>query len=121
MKMNLDGRVAKIRLPATAPNALWPLHEAIVNSIHAIEDAKRRRGRIDIRITRDKSQGVLRLGDGKKPNPHPIDSFTVEDNGIGFTQDNFDSFDESDTAYKKARGGQGVGRLMWLKAFSRVE
>ena len=38
MRMNPEGHVRKITLPATPANVLWPLHEAVVKSIDAIED-----------------------------------------------------------------------------------
>ena len=43
------------------------------------------------------------------------------DSGIGFTDANFDSFETVDSPYKAPHGGKGLGRFLWLKAFSRVE
>ena len=51
----------------------------------------------------------------------PIWGFAVQDNGIGFTEENFRSFETSDTTKKVAKGGKGVGRLVWLKAFEKAE
>ena len=51
----------------------------------------------------------------------PIIGFEVEDDGVGFTQENFTSFQTSDSTKKSGRGGKGVGRLMWLKAFDSAE
>ena len=40
--------------------------------------------------------------------------------GIGFREDNFNAFMTADTLNKKERGGKGIGRFMWLKAFNVV-
>lgn len=64
------------------------------------------------------------MTDESKPgrNPQPdITDFLVEDNGIGFTDENYESFTTLDSEHKLSRGGRGIGRLLWLKAFSRVE
>jgi hypothetical protein len=45
----------------------------------------------------------------------------VTDNGVGFTSDNLDSFFTSDTQYKVGKGGKGIGRFIWLKAFQCAE
>ena len=118
MKMNLDGRVRNLTL--AKEGVLIPLYEAISNSIHAIEERTPRKGRIVIQIERDKSQKLL--GDEFK-GTHPISGFTIEDDGVGFTEANFASFREADSPHKRAKGGKGVGRLYWLKAFeqARVE
>jgi hypothetical protein len=44
-----------------------------------------------------------------------IVGITVTDNGIGFSDENFQAFCELDTRYKASLGGKGVGRLLWLK------
>ena len=51
---------------------------------------------------------------------NPIQSITVSDNGIGFDVNNFKSFLESDSTYKAAIGGKGVGRFSWLVAFEKA-
>jgi len=50
-----------------------------------------------------------------------IVGFEVIDNGIGLTEENWKSFRTSDSDFKLKRGGKGVGRLAWLKAFSNCE
>ena len=116
MKIDLKGRVNNTKLAHS--NSLLPLFEAIVNSIHAVEDAGERGGRIDVFILRDDAQGVLQPEDLVS---HPIHSFFVEDNGIGFTERNYQSFNTSDSTHKASRGGKGIGRLLWLKAFQKAE
>lgn len=100
--------------------ALLPVFEAVVNSIHAIEEANNlSNGSITVRVRRDLSQGTLGLdGDDSLPN---IIGFEIEDDGIGFNDRNYESFETSDSIYKLAIGGKGVGRFSWLKAFDKVE
>ena len=116
MKIDLNGRVKNTRLAHS--NSLLPVFEAIVNSIHAIADAEEPDGRIDVYIRRDGAQQVFEPED---VSANPVLSFVVQDNGIGFTQQNFDSFDTSDSTQKASRGGKGIGRLLWLKAFQQAE
>ncbi len=115
MQLNVPGRVRNVSLPASKP--LFPLFEAIINSIQAIEDGKSTNGRIDIHVVRDDKtflgDEAKRMGD--------ITGFKIADNGIGFNSDNYEQFNTGDTQHKLARGGKGVGRFLWLKAFERVE
>lgn len=96
------------------------LFEAIVNSIHAIEERKQSgeqfTGKITIKIIRNDQMAIS--GMGELP---AIQSFEVIDNGIGFNEPNFISFMESDSTYKAAYGGKGVGRFSWLIAFEKAE
>lgn len=120
---SLKGRVRNTGLPKS--HALLPVIEAIVNSIQAIdsrfgEDVEQ--GRISVRIERS-AQGELDLGPVSPGRValKPIVGFRVEDNGVGFTPDNMDSFETLDSEFKAELGCRGVGRLLWLKAFDRVE
>jgi hypothetical protein len=100
-------------------NALSPLFEAVMNSIDAIRDANQTLGTIEINIDRDRSQA--RLSDDSTLDAHPIKSFTIRDNGIWFTDAHFNAFNMADTAFRADRGGKGVGRFVWLKAFDHAE
>jgi len=101
---------------------MLPLFEAVANSIHAIEDAPvpTISGRITVEIFRD-GQASIEYEEGpKRPGPEAkgeIQDFKISDNGVGFTDENMDSFLTLDSEYKASRGGRGVGRLLWLKAF----
>ena len=120
MRFDMRGRLNKISF---ATNPLLPVFEAIINSIHAIEDGKVASGRITVKIIRNElSLFHNRAKKGKKGKEDLplITGFEVEDNGIGFTQKNFDHFLTADTTHKFKRGGRGVGRLSWLKAFDDV-
>ncbi len=116
MQMNLRNRVKK-NTSLSPANCLLPLFEAIMNSIHGIEEGKCA-GQIIVTIMRRDQQGTL--GPDHKPGTYPVIGFSIEDNGVGFTEANFRSFSESDSDHKERRGGKGVGRLYWLKAFQRA-
>ena len=114
LKTNLRGQVRQMKLPESKP--LLPLFEAVINAFQAIQDA-RDVGTHRIAIDIERDVGGLDLGD-RRP---PITGFTVADTGVGFNDANFDSFNTAYSEYKLARGGKGLGRFLWLKAFERVE
>lgn len=113
LQTSLVGRVSNYPLPVS--KALLPLFEAVVNSIHAIEELGRKDGRIDVIIERV-AQGRLI----KDIALEPITNFTIKDNGIGFNDDHYNAFLTSDSTFKIERGGKGIGRFAWLKAFQSV-
>lgn len=120
---NLQGRLRNTSLPTS--NGMLPLYEAVSNAIHAIEDAElsAREGRITLRIIRDGQSAFTFDSDAKRPRPEAkgdIVTFTISDNGIGFNDSNLESFLTLDSDYKASRGGRGVGRLLWLKAFEKA-
>lgn len=100
-----EGRISNISLAPNAKNALFPLFEALMNSIHAIEErfGRDNLGEGDIEIVVEKDEGGEYIG------------FTVTDNGAGFTEENLVSFRKFDSRRKVKIGGKGVGRLLWLK------
>ncbi len=115
MKLNIKGRVSNISLPVSRP--LMPLYEAISNSIQAIEERKIKDGRIVIEIEREKSL----VSQQENAENDSIIAFIIKDNGVGFNDANYESFNTSDTAYKAKIGGKGIGRFLWLSAFEKVE
>lgn len=115
MNTDVAGRVKNVQLPTSKP--LLPLFEAIVNSIHAIEDAHEKDGRIEIEILRSGGN----LFTESERSQAEIVGFLIKDNGVGFTEQNFEAFSTSDTTFKASRGGKGIGRFMWLAAFERAE
>ncbi|MEZ5360214.1 MAG: ATP-binding protein [Candidatus Zixiibacteriota bacterium] len=124
MQTNLRGRLSNTSLPIR--NGLCPLYEAVVNSMHAIEEAKigTDSGEIRVEILRDKQQKLDIEKNTKRPGPEAeakIFGFRVSDNGIGFNDVNMQSFLTLDSEHKKTKGGRGVGRLLWLKAFQLVK
>lgn len=118
---SLSGRLRNTLLPKS--HGLFPLFEAVVNSIQSIDSTYPDdvgRGRIEVRIVRH-GQGALDMrGAGRAP-LEPITEFHIHDNGAGFHADNMKSFETLDSEYKLPQGGRGVGRLLWLKAFQWVE
>lgn len=99
------GRIENISLAPNVKNAIFPLFEAVMNSIHAIEERfgpdGLAQGRIEITLHGDE-QGEYT-------------GFTVKDNGVGFNVDNLTSLRRFDSRKKAKLGGKGVGRLLWLK------
>mgnify|MGYP001293373939 CR=1 FL=1 len=116
LNTSLKGRLRNTNLPKT--NVLFPLFEAVVNSIHSIDSALKLNptleGVITIKIIR--STQTTTSSEAKSD----IIGFEVIDNGVGFNSDNFTSFQTLDSEYKIALGCRGVGRLLWLKAFDKV-
>lgn len=90
-----------------------PLCEAVSNAVHAIDDRfgdeAQNKGRIEVVINR-------RDDDDSRA----IESFEVRDNGVGFNDENYNSFLTPDSMLKFSRGGKGIGRLGWLKVFGRI-
>ena len=114
MLLDIRGRIRNVNLPASRP--LMPLFEAVVNSIQAIEESGRE-GTIHIRIFRDQRPTLVEVDKSTRD----IIGFEIEDDGIGFNEQNFAAFSTSDTTYKAEQGGKGVGRFVWLVAFEEVE
>lgn len=117
--INLTGRIKNFNLPKNKP--LLPLFEAIVNSIHSIEERKQfnhsfENGIIIIKAVRDNQIPLPTMNDSLQE----IVGFIIEDNGMGFNERNLNSFMESDSTYKADKGGKGVGRFSWLKAFEKA-
>lgn len=116
--INLRGRIKNFNLPKNQP--LIPLFEAIVNSIHAIDERKRTGEQFDacitVKLIRDNQLTLEGIGELS-----PICSFEIIDNGVGFNEPNLASFMESDSTYKADFGGKGVGRFSWLIAFEKAE
>lgn len=116
LQTNLKGRLRNTSLPKS--HGLMPVFEAVVNSIHSIEEKGNAEiGKIVLRINRA-TQGGLDLDAKALP---PITGFTITDNGCGFDETNFKSFETLDSDHKIDKGCRGVGRLMWLKVFDLVE
>jgi hypothetical protein len=88
--------------------------EAVVNSIQAMRENQQ--GCIRVRIEREPVQTQMH-GNAQAP----IAGFEIEDEGEGFGESNFGSFETLDSRTKIEWGGKGVGRLTWLKAFEYAE
>jgi hypothetical protein len=110
MKVDLPGKIRNT--PLRRSKAILPMFEAVVNSLQAIEDA----GSSSLLPSIDIFAGRDAVLDGPDI-AGEVNGFTSTDNGAGFDDTNLDSFFTSDTRYKVGRGGKGLGRFLWLKAF----
>ncbi len=110
LRPNLVKRIARLPKPANVADALQPLFEAVSNAIHSTQ------ARFGERVDRDGRIVVTVSTDRKKENV----SASVEDNGAGLDNDNWEAFVTTDTDNKIAIGGKGVGRLMWLDCFQQI-
>lgn len=116
LNADLDGRLRNTELPRS--KFLYPIFEAVVNSIYAIDDRRDfdhifqySTSLIEVKFIRESQTS---LNDKEKPE---IKEVVVSDNGIGFTNDNFASFLTLDSKFHNNKGCKGVGRLFWLKEF----
>ena len=119
IQTNLHGRLRNTPLPLS--HGLMPLFEAVVNSIESIDElgkaAKNSSIIVDVMRLNQKSMN-LNSGSGPK---EIIIGFNVTDTGVGFNDENMKSFETLDSEHKVDKGGRGVGRLLWLKAFNKIE
>jgi hypothetical protein len=117
LSTNLEGRLRNTNL--AKKNGMFPFFEAVVNSIHAIDDLKLlSNDKIEVTICRELS---FDLNDVDVYFSSKIINIYIKDNGVGFTDENYKSFETLDSDYKIDRGCRGVGRLLWLKAFDHVD
>ncbi len=111
LKPNLVKRVERLPKPTDVASAMQPLFEAVSNAIHSTQskfgDQVAAKGRVHVTVSTDR----------KKDNVWA----TVEDNGVGLNQQNWEAFTTTDTDNKIDIGGKGVGRLLWLHCFREIE
>lgn len=112
MKFDVVGRINNMRLPDGKTAILYSVYEAVSNSIHAINDRfgeenAAAQGKVDVNISVDDDSD--------------IEAISISDNGIGFTDENLQSFETSDSRFKYQRGGKGVGRFIWIKMFETIQ
>jgi nitrogen-specific signal transduction histidine kinase len=108
--VNIRRAVENIRANTTVYS---PIVEVIVNAIQAIESNGETDGKIAIRVHRGEQLEM----DGGLPE---VRSFKIEDNGIGFTDENRQSFDTLYTDLRISEGGKGFGRFICLKYFENL-
>jgi hypothetical protein len=117
MQIDILGKVREKRLSYS--NTLLPLFEAVVNSIHGIEEKKSSiPGIIEIEIIRNKQKEIEFENSEILP---VVTDFIIKDNGIGFNDENFESFNFAHSTYKLDKGGKGIGRITWLRAFDKAK
>jgi hypothetical protein len=103
--VNIKRAVENIRANTTI---YTPVVEMIVNAVQAIDETEKTDGKVSIRVRRESQAEV----DGSLPD---VNSFEIEDNGIGFNDAHRDSFDTLYTDLKIVEGGKGFGRFTCLK------
>lgn len=119
MTVNVAGQVGQIKLGQN--KALWPLFETVINSIQSLEDTDIDCKEITIEALRNPSVQLRLNADGtKSEEPSRFEQFIVTDNGNGFNEVNFKSFQEAYSQLKVKKGCKGIGRFLWLKAFEKV-
>ncbi len=99
----------------TPKDALLPLFECIVNSIISLMQSDQTSKEISIRIVRGDLPSQTSADDVKT-----IDSILITDNGIGFTEDNYKSFETPFTSLLREHGCKGIGRFTVLAAFKQI-
>lgn len=109
----IPGIVDNIRSDSTP---YMPIIEAVTNAIDAIEKKGAKDGHIDIYLERE---NTMSAGLGE-PNTGNVVSIKIEDNGVGFDDENRESFDTVYSPQKKSSGGKGFGRFFYLRHFRDV-
>lgn len=110
LRPNLVKRIERLPKPTNVAGAMQPLFEAISNAIHSTQarfgEAVSTKGRVTVTVTTNREkEGVWA---------------TVEDNGIGLDEKNWEAFTTTDTDNKIKIDGKGVGRLLWLDCFENI-
>ncbi len=111
LRTNLVKRIDRLPKPANLASAMQPLFEAISNAIHSTQakfgNDVTRQGRVEVTVNTDRKKEDVWA--------------TVEDNGSGLNEQNWDAFTTTDTDNKIQMGGKGVGRLLWLDCFHETK
>lgn len=110
LRPNLVKRIERLPKPSSVAAAMQPLFEAISNAIHSVqarfESEVTQKGRVYVTVSTDRRKKDVWA--------------TVEDNGLGLNDKNWDAFTTTDTDNKITIGGKGVGRLLWLDCFCSI-
>jgi hypothetical protein len=124
--VDIRGRVNNTPLPNS--KYLWALFESVINSIQSIEESSTPDSYIEIYAQRQNYEQMKwdamesqANSEMFKPEIAAFDSFTVTDNGCGFTTDNYQSFRTADSMLKVSKGCKGIGRFLWLKSFESAK
>jgi len=101
----------------TPKDALLPLFECVVNSIISLKQSA---------IPKEDREIQIKISRGGHPiqasldNIRTIDSITISDNGIGFTEKNYKSFQTPLSNVNRDFGCRGIGRFTVLAAFTSM-
>lgn len=111
---DIEGIINELNI--SEEDVLYPLFEAIVNSIQSISEGRVKNGKINVKVNRDRTKTEL----FEQFSSFPITDIIIEDNGIGFTQENYQSFLHAHSTKKIKLGGKGVGRFAMLAIFNEI-
>lgn len=110
VKPDMKAVLARTHLVKDLHGFLLPVFEAISNGMHGIEarfgEKAAQEGHISIRF--------------ENPNDPARILISVTDNGVGLTDENYESFKTPFSGYKLKQNGRGFGRFIAFKVFSRV-
>lgn len=110
LRPNIVKRIDRLPKPKNVTAAMQPLFEAISNAIHSVQnrfaETVNHDGKIHVTVNTNRNKDQVWA--------------TVEDNGLGLDEKNWDAFTETDTDNKISIGGKGVGRLLWLDCFQKI-
>lgn len=112
MKFDVLGRIRNMQLPDGRTALLYSVYEAISNAIQAVEE---RFGKADFA-----KRGIISIL-AQTNSDKTLKYLAISDNGVGLNSDHLEAFETCDTRQKYALGGKGVGRLVWIKVFDRIE
>lgn len=99
----------------TPKDALLPLFECVVNSIISLMQSDVPDKEIQIKVKRGEAPQQIKI-DGLRT----IKSIIITDNGIGFNNKNFKSFETPFSKVNREYGCKGIGRFTVLAAFSTM-
>lgn len=108
--VNIKRAIGNIRSSTTV---YTPIVETIVNAIEAIEALHVANGKVTVSVVRSLQKEV-------DDTPSKVTGIKVYDTGIGFTNENRESFDTLYSDYKIKQGGKGFGRFTCLKYFDAM-
>lgn len=98
---------------------LLPIYESVVNSIISLCKTEKNDKKIEVIIERQRDNNrPLDLFD---KHPEPIKNVTIIDNGEGFTESNFLSFQKPFSKVNKKYGCKGIGRFTILAMFKKMD
>ena len=97
----LKGRLRNTNLPKS--HALFPLYEAVVNSIHSIDERIKNDKEFEISKAYIKVKIIRSAQKSLDNSKSDITGFEIVDNGIGLNSKNYESFPQIlDSEYKKS-------------------
>ena len=109
LNTSLKGRLRNANLPKS--QALFPLFEAVINSIHSIDERIKNDKEFEISKAYIKVKLICSIQRSLDNSKTDITGFEIIDNGIRFKKNNYESFQTLDTECKIGQGCRRVGRF----------